>query len=250
MLWSRAFKKSFFYIFIVFLVVGFSSRFWDAQPLIVALPNQGYIDATECLIPFLLVIPLAFLLYDNFEIELGLVCGVKTAKLMMTKVLAYFVYAVIPMVCFVFLYKYEEYVPINGAKIKIPIHIPENYRLYMLISVLVTMFFFAAIIVFFRVLTRNCYVPVIMGLFFYMTFSSLNQNIHDGRSDIRQSLFDPFISNYIISDHIPNNYYIGISGMQNIWTYNRLLFFGIGVVLFVLSYLLLRREKLHEGFGE
>ena len=107
MLWSRAFKKSFFYIFIVFLVVGFSSRFWDAQPLIVALPNQGYIDATECLIPFLLVIPLAFLLYDNFEIELGLVCGVKTAKLMFTKVIAYFVYAVIPMVCFVFLYKYE-----------------------------------------------------------------------------------------------------------------------------------------------
>lgn len=250
MLQIRAFRKSIFYMFIVTAVMAVGSRFWHAQHLIVPLPNTGYIDNTELAIPLLLVFPLSFILYDNFEIELSLVCGVKTAKLMLTKALAYFIYGVIPMVVLVFLFKYQEFVPAKGTKMIIPVHVPDNYRVYMLISMLVTMFFFAAVTVFFRVLSRNCYVPVVVGMFLHTTFSTINDSIRRGMIDIRRCIFDPFISNYIISDHIPNNHYSNIPEMHNVWTYNRLLFFGIGAVLLVLSYILLRREKLHEGFGE
>lgn len=247
MLLRRSFRKKIYFVFIVTVILSFISRPWDAQPLIAALPDYGFIDYTEVSVPFLLIIPISFLLYDNYEIELALVCGVKTVKLLFTQIFAVFVYTLIPLVVMIFNYKYQVYYN-PQSKIVIPIYIPDNHRVYMLVSMVVTVFFFMALLVFMRVSLRNCYASVVAGLFTYSFFTAINKSIHSGRISIDKSLFDPFISNYLLGDHIPNTYYSPISGIQNIWTYNRLLFFGIGIVLFVLSYMLLKREKLHESF--
>ncbi|MBO5981921.1 MAG: hypothetical protein J6Q24_05695 [Clostridia bacterium] len=87
------------------------ARVWEPSPLIAALPDKGFIDYTELFVPFLLILPISFLLYDNFEIELGLVCGVKTAKLMLYKFFSILIYTLIPMGILVVFYKYEEYFP-------------------------------------------------------------------------------------------------------------------------------------------
>ena len=75
---------------------------------------------------------------------------------------------------------------------------------------------------------------------------SLNKRIHSGSEDIRHCLYDPFISNYFMGDTVLTEYY----RVGPLWTYNRLLFFGLAVVMLVATFFLLRREKLHQGFND
>ncbi|MBE6799066.1 MAG: hypothetical protein E7525_04760 [Ruminococcaceae bacterium] len=244
----NAVKKYFFILPVAMAIMLFATRVWEAQFLITPLPMLGFFYYIECVTPVIMLVPLAFLLYDNFEIELGLVCGVKTSTLMLTKFFSVFIYVLSTVYTMIFFYTYKEFVPNSRHRIVFPIYVPENYKLYMFVSVTVTLSFFAALFLFIRVLTRNCYVPVAVGLAAFIATSTLNSGIHGGTTDMRSALFDPFISVYFVGNTVPNS--MNIESMTNIWTNNRLLFAGAAVVLFVCSYLLLRREKLHEGFGE
>ena len=245
MLFWRSLKKNAYFLVIALFLLGFSCTVWNPHHLIVALPEHGFIDSTEFFIPFILLLPISFLLYDNFEIELGLTCGVKTTKLLFTKFIAILLFAITAAFCMVALFEYEPYVP-QQSKIIIPIHIPENYKVYMFISAFVTTVFFASLFLFMRVAIKNCYAPVGLGVLVYTVFNGFNYDIHSGYTDIRKCLFDPFLSNYFMGDTVLTEYY----RVGPLWTYNRLLFFGIAVVLLVATYFLLRREKLHQGFND
>ena len=245
MLFWRSLKKNAYFLVIALFLLAFSCTVWNPHHLIVALPEHGFIDSTEFFIPFVLLLPISFLLYDNFEIELGLVCGVKTTKLLFTKFIAILLFAITAAFAMVALFEYEPYVP-QQSKIIIPIHIPENYKVYMFISAFVTSVFFASLFLFMRVATKNCYAPVGLGVLVYTVFNGFNYDIHSGYSDIRSCLFDPFLSNYFMGDTVLTKYY----RVGPLWTYNRLLFFGIAVALLVATFFLLRREKLHQGFND
>ena len=168
------------------------------------------------------------------------------ARLTFTNHLANLLYTLIPCYIIVALYQYKEFFPAPDDRIVIPIVIPENYKVYMLISVTVTVLFFSSVALLLRELMRNMFTPILMSICIYMGLGGNNANIHSGRQDIRAAIVDPFISNYILGDTVPNTYEMGF---HNMWTYNRLLFTGISVILLIITYLLLRREKLHESFG-
>ena len=218
---------------------------WNKIPLIALAYDGGFFDTTERIIPFVLLLPISFLLYDSYEIELGLVCGVKTARLMLGRFFAMLGYAVCAMVALVALYRYKEYYAPAEA-IVIPIYIPEQYKLYMLVSVFVTTLFFASLFLLLRVLLKNCYAPVGLGIFAYSMFYTLNYNIHTGSVGIKSALFDVLISNYLLGDTVPVEHY----GIGHLWTYNRLLFFGLAVGMLAATYVLLRKEKLHQGYND
>jgi hypothetical protein len=132
-----------------------------------------------------------------------------------------------------------------NAKLIFPIVIPEGYRWYMLLSLAVTLLFFTALFLFFRVVTRNCYLPVGLGLFVFLFFKERSQDIQTAALGPERALFDPFISCYFLGNSVPASL-----SLPHLWTLNRLLFLDLGLLLLVVSCLLLRREKLHEGFGE
>ena len=245
MLFWRSLKKNAYFLVIALFLLAFSCTVWNPHHLIVALPDHGFIDSTELFVPFLLLLPISFLLYDNFEIELGLTCGVKTTKLLFTKFIAILLFAITAAFCMVALFEYEPYVP-QQSKIIIPIHIPENFKVYMFISAFVTTVFFASLFLFMRVAIKNCYAPVGLGVLVYTVFNGFNYDIHSGYTDIRKCLFDPFLSNYFMGDTVLTEYY----RVGPLWTYNRLLFFGLAVVMLVATFFLLRREKLHQGFND
>lgn len=245
MLFWRSLKKNAYFLVIALFLLAFSCTVWNPHHLIVALPEHGFIDSSEFFIPFILLLPISFLLYDNFEIELGLVCGVKTTKLLFTKFIAILLFAITAAFCMVALFEYEPYVP-QQSKIIIPIHIPENFKVYMFISAFVTTVFFASLFLFMRVAIKNCYAPVGLGVLVYTVFNGFNYDIHSGYTDIRKCLFDPFLSNYFMGDTVLTEYY----RVGPLWTYNRLLFFGLAVVMLVATFFLLRREKLHQGFND
>lgn len=241
-------KKQLFIIPIFVGVLIFSCRVWNPSHLIVPLPSIGFIDVTELIVPYLISIPISFLLYNNYEIELALACGISTARITFTKFVTIVLYTLLPYYAMAILYQYLPFVADSRTRIVFPILIPENYKIYMMISVTVTVLFFSSLFLFLRVIMRNCYTPIIIGLAAHLYFCSLNESIHKGMIDVRKALYDPFLSNYFLGDEVPNMY--KLDGMHNLWTYNRLLFTGIAVVLLILTYLLLRREKLHESFGE
>ncbi len=239
-------KKNRYMLLFYFGIFCIASRVWEPQALITALPQKGFIDYTELLVPVLSLIPVSFILTDNYEIELGLVCGKKTTRLVFGSFFSIVSYQLISLVAIIVAYRYRAYTPINQEAIKIPIIIPEYYKLYMIISALVSILFFSSLYLLFRVATRNCYVPIGLGLLIYTVFNTFNYNIHNGFENIKNALFDPFISNYFIGDKVPIEYY----RVGPLWTYNRLLFFGLAVVMLAVTYVLLRREKLHQGFHD
>ena len=65
------------------------------------------------------------------------------------------------------------------------------------------------------------------------------------KTGLEYAIVDPFISTYFIGNGVARK-----EGLGKIWTHNRILFFFLSLVLFGASYLLLRREKLHENLGE
>ena len=121
------------------------------------------------------------------------------------------------------------------------------------VSLIITVLFFASLFLFIRILTKNCYITVGIGLFISVIFDSMNMGIKGRSSHIGLSLIDPYISSYFIGDTVPKEFadsFQDLSYMSHAWTVNRIIFFAAAFILLAASYLMLRREKLHEGFGE
>lgn len=247
----RSFKKSIWLMLISIAFLLFSSYIWYPGHLITPYQYVGFFDNVEMAIPTVLIAFCCFILPNKYEIELSLVCGTSTSKLFFSKALPVFVYTLIPTFIMLALFRY---IPYEGdIRPRIPIFVPENYRIYAAVSLFVTVFFFFALFCFLRVIMRNCYAPIFLCMFANKYFYDLSKQIQKGAEDIRKSLVNPFISNYILGDTVPNAYVEQMEGMEimrNAWTYNRIGFFVLGVVLLVVTYLLLRREKLHKGFGD
>lgn len=243
------------YLFVIPASIAFllmATNVWLPQPVIVPLPDLGFVDCTESSVPAVLLILFSFLLYDGYEIELGLVCGVRTTRLAMIKAIPAFLYTVITTWVIILCHRYEPFDP-GQYRIRIPMYVPENYKVYLLLSAFVTLLFFAALFFFIRVLTRNCFLPVGVGLFVWLALYSISMDVRAGEVNVVKILLDPFISTYFIGNTIPNEMaakYNDLTGLANAWTYNRLLFLGLAIVLLVATWLLLRREKLHESIGD
>lgn len=248
---KRSLFRSVFLIPIALALLIFSTYVWQPQPLIVPPQESGFMDNVEIVFPILLVIFCSFILPDSYEIELGLTCGYKTSKLAFVKFIPILLYSLISVFIILLFYRY---IPYEGQfRPHIPIYVPDNFKMYVAVSFFVTVLFFASLFFFVRILTRNCYIPIIVCVFLEFSLSMFHNDIKEGIRDIRYCLVDPFISTYILSDEIPNAYaerYAELSLMHNAWTYNRILFFVLSLLLLGVTYLLLRREKLHKGFGE
>lgn len=247
----RSFKKSWFYLPLTLGFLLFASYVWYPGPVIVPGQMSGFFDYTEMSITALMAAFCCFVLLNKYEIELGLVCGVSTVKLFFSKVIPIFVYSLSPLYLVLALY---EYVPYNGSiKPEIAIYVPENWKLYAGISIFVTFFFFFALFCFFRVLMRNPYVPIFLCLFFHSLFYSLTKNIQYGEADLMLSLVNPYMSAYLLSDTMCDKIatqHEQFALLMNGWTNNRIMFFAIGVMLLIITWLLLRKETLHKGFGD
>ena len=223
----------------------FVSLIWFPQFLLVPPHLTSIIDSTEVAVPMVLLIPIAFLCHNPYEVELSMTCGMRTPKLVFSKFLPILTYTEIIMAVLALLYRYIPYDPeIHGASL-FPIHVPEHFRLYTVISTLVTTLFFASLFLFLRVVTHSNFLPLGAGLFFLSVFKANNQHIRFGMTELNRTLMDPFISSYFIGDTVPNQL-----GIPYMWTLNRLLFLALSVVLFTATYLLLRRETLHRHIGE
>ncbi len=222
-----------------------SSLIWIPQFLLVPPHLTSIIDSTEAAVPIVLLIPIAFLCHDTYEVELSMTCGMPTPKLIFTKFLPILIYTEIVMAALALLYRYIPYDPdIHGAPF-FPIHVPDDFRLYTVISTLVTTLFFASLFLFLRVVTHSNLLPLGAGLFFWVFFQTNNQHIRYGMTGLNRTLMDPFISSYFLGDTVPNRL-----GIPYMWTLNRLLFLALSVALLTATYLLLRRETLHRHIGE
>lgn len=245
MLFKYFLKKQLYSLLLVLLPLAVLTRIWAPSTLLETPGNISFVYLVEMLIPFLVLIPIAFLLNDPYEIELGLVCGVRTTKLFLTKLVVITLYALGSVYLLIALVRYTPFIPTTGASITFPIVVPEQYKLYLFLSATVTTLFFISVFAFARVVTKNSYIPVGIGLFLWFVFKENGDSITSGSASPGKALFDPFISRYFFGNTVPN-----MLGEPLLWTYNRILFAGITVVLFVLTYLLLRREKLHEVSGD
>ncbi|MBO5111409.1 MAG: hypothetical protein J6D21_11930 [Clostridia bacterium] len=249
---KRSFRNYLILIPITLGVLLFSSHVWNPQPVIVPHPLTGFVATTEAIAPVMLLFFLSFLLHDRYEIELSMVCGIKTTKLVVSRVLPIFLYILATTWTVILCHRYTPYAS-NQYRIRIPIYVPENYKVYLVVSAFVSLLFFASLFLFFRVLTRNCYIPLGLGLLVWGSMSGISSGIRAGVFSPTKCHIDPFISDYFIGDTIPNamaEHYTDLTSLTNAWTYNRLMFFGLAILLLVATWLLLRREKLHEGLGD
>ena len=217
--------------------------------------GNSFFSSTELIVPFLVLLPVSFLLYNNYEIELALINGVTTMKLMLCKFFATVVATVLPIFA-VILPVQAKYYFAPPEEITIPIYVPENFKLYLLLSAFVTTLFFASLFLLLRVVLRNCYAPVGLAILVFSYFQTRSQNINYLSLPFSQALFDPFITRYLIGDAVANaGFTVEATGQvvdpfPHLWTYNRLLFVGLAVVILAVTCILLRREKLHESFGD
>ena len=248
---KRSFKSYIPLLPITFLFLWFTTNRITEGPLITPPQLLGFFNNTEMQIVYLLTACCCFILPNKYEIELSLVCGTSAAKLFFSKCLPVLVYTLLPSWLILALFRYSPYV--GEIRPKVPIFIPENYKPYVAVSFFVTIFFFFALFCFFRVLTRSCYISIFPCMFVSVAAETLSVGIKKGIEPVTKCYFNPFMSEIMLSDEIPNAYAAQVPGMEimkNAWTYNRLIFFAIGVLLLVGTYLLLRREELHKGFGD
>ncbi len=249
-------KKTFFsHLFVIpatAAVILFATFLWTPNYLITPPQLTGFEKQIETSIPVVLVAFFSFILPNKFEIELGLVNGYGTLKLTVVKAIPIFVYTVVTAFTAIGVYRYTPYISTEFNTL-FPIFVPDDFRVYTLISVFVIILFFSSIFFFFRVLTRNCYIPVIADLIVISALSVISDGIQKGLTDVRMSLVDPFITTYFVGNTIPNEIaekYQDLAILKNVWTVNRLFFLIFSLVLLAATVLILRREKLHRGMGE
>lgn len=243
LLYRYNWRRFAWYLVAAVILLVMVTRVWEPQPLLTPEPWSSFLKNCERMLPLLLLIPISFLLANDYEIELGLVCGVRNAKLMLAKFVPIVCYTLLGMATVILLYRYIPFDEMNLTNFQevIELLVPSTYRLYMLVSGVVTLVFFAALFLFIRVVCRNVYLPVGIGMFLCAVFDSFNSSIGLGQTDIRFSLVDPFISTYFLGNAAPQQYALG-----DVWTYNRLLFFTLAILLLAASYAILRRDGLHQ----
>lgn len=255
MLFLRSLWKIKYYFLAATAIWMLVAQPWKEHWIMTVPAGISFFSFTELLVPFVVLLPVSFLLYNNYEIELALVNGVTTMKLMLCKFFAIVVATVLPLFA-VILPVQAKYYYVSPEEITIPIYVPEHFKLYLLFSALVTILFFASLFLLLRVVLRNCYAPVGLAILAFSYFQSRNQNINCLSLPLKSALFDPFITKYLIGDTVANEGFVVsatgevVKAFPHLWTYNRLLFFGIAVVLLVITCCLLRKEKLHESFGD
>ena len=251
MILIRSFKRAILIFPLALAILAFTTQIWEPSFLITHPKFAGYVEKTEVIVPLILVLLCSFILPDTNEIELAIVCGVSTEKLFLYKSLPIYLCTLLPSYVILVLYKY---IPYDGpAPQWIPIYVPENFKFYLAISLFVSITFFFVLFCFIRVITRNCYAPLFICMFLGTFFSMTSKDIQKGIYDIKFCFIDPFISSYMLGNEVPNamaEQYVDLTVLKNAWTYNRLIFLGITIVLLVVTCLLLRREKLHKGFGD
>ena len=250
---KKTFVRSLYIIPATAVVILFATYLWEPNHLITPPQLSGFEKQIETALPVLLIALYSFILPNKFEIELGLVNGYSTLKLVLTKAIPIFLYTIPVAFLAIAFYQYTPY-DSDQFKSLIPIYVPEdNFKLYTFISVFVIILFFSSVFLFLRVLTRNCFLPVITDLLFLSAFVSISEGIQTGFIDLRVCLIDPFITVYFIGNEVPNAYADQVAGMsilRNAWTVNRIAFFLLSLVLLAATVFLLRREKLHRGLGD
>ena len=250
-MFKRSFINGWFYLPVTFVFLLFASYVWYPGPVIVPGHMTGFFEYTETTVTILLAAFCCFTLINKYEIELGLVCGTSTLKLFISKVLPIFVYTIIPMFVILGLY---EYVPYSGTeKAEIAIFVPENWKIYAAISFIVSFLFFFSLFCFLRVLMRNCYVPLFVCMFFHAVAYDYTKSVQYGNTSPKLSIFNPYISVYMLSDKIPDmiaGQHEELSLLYHAWSYNRIIFFVLGIVLIAATCFMLKRETLHKGFGD
>ena len=249
---KKSFVSNLFVIPATVAVIIFATFLWTPNYLITPPQLSGFESQIETSIPVLLVAFYSFILPNIFEIELCLVNGYGTLKLAVIKAIPIFLYTVITAFAAVAVYRYTPYTS-TEFKTQFPIFVPDHFRVYTFISVFVIILFFSSVFFFFRVLTRNCFIPVIVDLVVISALSVISNGIQKGLTDVRMSLVDPFITTYFVGNTIPNDiaeknqdFFI----LKNAWTVNRLIFLFLSLAFLAATILLLRREKLHRGFGD
>ncbi len=246
-MYRLSFKRTIPILFAVFggLFLGIYSP--APLPLMMPWPDVGFSGGMEINATMFAALICSSILRDNYEIELSLVCGVKTERLFFSKLVPVAVYTLIPM--YVFLCSYElvgySYSLIGN---QLSFYAPEKYKLYLAVSMAVTMLFFFGLFSLVRVVSRSSSASILGCVFIYFTFYEQNKSIRQGKYELGRAIFDPFISTYIISDEPVQVFDLGICA--NIWSYNRLIFTALGILLTVLTYFLLKRERLHCGFAD
>lgn len=255
MLFIRTLWRSKYYFLAATALFIVLSGIWKPQYVLATPMQQSFFSYTEMMVPFVVLLPVSFMLYDTYEIELGLINGVSTSKMVFHRFVSTVAATIIPLlVTIVFLTPKRFFAP--DSDIFIPLDVPENYKLYLSVSACVTVLFFASLTLLFRVALKNCYAPVGLGILAFSLFESLNTAFNSLSLPLKSALFDPFITKYLIGDKVVNEGFTVpstgeiIAPIPHLWTYNRLLFVGISLVLLGITYLLLRREKLHESFGD
>lgn len=249
----KSFKSSLFIIPATVALILFSTYLWNPSYLIAPPPYTGFAFQLEAALVVLLIVFYSFIMTNKFEIELGLVNGYGTLRLALTKVFPILVYSVTVALAAVLVYQYKPFDAGLVSNIRIPIYVPNNYRIYLLLSVLVTVIFFSSLYFFIRVIMRNCFLPIIPDLLIVTLFMGLNEKVIKGIADIRMCLLDPFITAYFVGNTVPNEIvdkYPEMFLLRNAWTVNRLIFVLISLVLLAATIFLLHREKLHKGVGE
>lgn len=221
-------------------VLLYATSVWKELPP----PQLSFTRTVECAAAAFAVVPISLILYEPTEIELGLACGIRTARFAYTRFIPCLLYTLIPAVVISALYNYvpklsdPDYIGI------IPIYVPGNYRLLLALSTAVTVLFFASLTLFLRVVLRNCFVALSAGLISVIAMHSLSTSLSGGVFPLVLSYVNPFVTSYFVGDGIGNLF--PQIGLANVWTVNRVIFLVISVVLLAVTYLLLRRERLHE----
>lgn len=255
MLFLRSLWKTKYFCLVATAILLVTTQVWNEQWVLTVPGVTCFFSTSELIAPFIVLLPISFLLYDNYEIELALINGVTTMKLMLYKFFASVIATLLPLLAVTAVLR-KGYYWYREEEVTIPIEVPDQYRVYLLISAFVTVLFFASLFLFLRVVLRNCYAPVGLGILVYSLFLTRNSSVHYLSVPFKSALFDPFITRYLIGDKVANEGFTVpstgqiIDAVPHLWTCNRLLFLGIAVILIIVSCLLLRRETLHESFGD
>ena len=248
----KSFISSLYVIPATAAVILFATHMWTPGYLITPPELSGFEQQIEFSVAVLLILLFSFILPNKYEIELGLVNGYGTLKLALAKAVPVFVYALGTSLASVALYRYTPF-DLSGYKSRIPVFVPDDFRVYSFLSVALIVIFFSSVYFFLRVLTRNCFLPIIADLAVFSALSSFSDGIRKGINDLRLSVLDPFITTYFVGNAVPNGFadkYADLSALRNVWTVNRLIFLTLSVAFLAATIVLLRREKLHRGLGE
>ncbi|MBR7033758.1 MAG: hypothetical protein IKI03_09030 [Clostridia bacterium] len=252
-MFKKTFKSTLYVVPITIGLILVATHIWNADYLIAPPPYSGFVLYLEYSLAVLLIAFFSFILPNKYEIELGLVNGYRTVKLALTKAFPIYIYTLIISILAVIFYQYKPFDIESGFSTAIPVYVPNNYKLFMCISVFVTISFFSSLFFVIRLLVKNCFFPVFIDIGILIALFNFNDELRRGLTDIRMCFFDPFITVYFVGNTVPNSLsdnYSNLNILKNAWLYNRIFFLILTFALIVISIIILRRDNLHKIIGE